>query len=95
MDNEAARQVAEILGIPLIKIIADMEVQRAKNERQRNAWLKLSKLTNEAGQASTNLLISLAIFSAGSVYCILCKITDIKLFSHYGTNVGLIFSEDM
>lgn len=49
MDNEAARQIAEILDVPLIKIIADMEVMRAKTEPTRKAWKMLSKMSNQSG----------------------------------------------
>jgi len=72
MDNEAARQIAEILDIPLLKVIADMEVMRAKTEPTRKAWKMLAKMSKEAGFAGTNLLILLSIFSNVALECILC-----------------------
>lgn len=56
MDNEAARQIAEILEVPVITVIADMEAQRQKEPSKKKAWLKLSKMTRQAGLASANLI---------------------------------------
>ncbi len=74
MDNDTSRQVAEILEIPLIQVIAEMEIQRAKNTEQKRAWSRIAKMTKEAGLASTNLLINISLFSSTLIYCILCKI---------------------
>ncbi len=63
MDNEAARQVAEILKIPVMKIIADMEVQRQKDPSKKKAWRMLSKMTKQSGRASAKLLLSLPFLS--------------------------------
>jgi len=77
MDNEAARQVAEVLELPLMQVIADMEVQRAKDEPTRKAWKLLAKMTKQSGRAATNLLISLGVLAnSTAVLCILCKITN-------------------
>jgi len=78
MDNEAARQIAEILEIPVWTIIADMEAQRQKDPSKKKAWSKLAKMTKQAGGVSTNLLINMALFSSAAVYCILCKIAPHK-----------------
>jgi hypothetical protein len=72
LDNEAARQIAEILEIPLMKVIADMEVQRFSRmgkKEQAKTWAKFSK---HAGRATANLLSLLAIFSSGLIFYILC-----------------------
>jgi len=80
MDNEAARQVAEILNVPLMKIIADMEIQRAKDEPTRKAWKMLAKMTKQSGKATTNLLILLGVFTnSTAVLCILCKIANVRM----------------
>jgi len=47
MDNEAARQIAQIINVPLMQIIADMEAQRQKEPNKKKAWSKIAK---EAGQ---------------------------------------------
>lgn len=72
MDNEAARQVAEILEMPVIAIIADMEAQRAKDKEAKKEWIKLAKMTAQRGFASTNLLLILSFFSWTFQNCILC-----------------------
>lgn len=72
MDNEAARQIAEILDIPVLAIIADMEAQRAKDDATRNKWIQLAKMTAQQGLASTNLMILLGFLSGAVKYCILC-----------------------
>jgi len=76
MDNEAARQVAEILNVPLLKIIADMEVMRAKTEPTRKAWKMLSKLSSEKGCALPSMLILNAFIFNVAAYCILCQIAS-------------------
>jgi len=63
MDNEAARQIAEILDIPVWTVIADMEAQRQKDPSKKKAWKMLSKMTKQAGRASTKLLITLPFLS--------------------------------
>jgi len=71
MDNEAARKCAEFIDVPVWKIIADMEIQRAKDEPTRKAWKMLSKLSKEAGSISTKLLFLLPFLSlmvANSIY---------------------------
>jgi hypothetical protein len=77
MDNEAARQIAEILDVPLIKIIADMEVMRAKTEPTRKAWKMLSKMSNQSGVALPSLLIFNVFIFCGATFCILCQIANI------------------
>jgi len=73
MDNETARQVAEILELPLIAVIADMEVQRQKDPSKKKAWSKLAKMTKQAGGVTTNLLINMNLFfiACGSMYIML------------------------
>jgi hypothetical protein len=83
MDNEAARQVAEVLDIPLMKIIADMEEQRQKDPAAKRAWSKLAKMTKQAGKATTNLLIYMALFLSTS------SIMYIMLNSRRANNVYL------
>jgi len=71
MDNNTARQFAEILDVPLLKVIADMEAERAKDEPTRKAWKMLAKLSKEAGSISTKLLFLLPFLSlivANSIY---------------------------
>lgn len=72
MDNEAARQIAEVLDIPVIQIIADMEIQRAKEEPTKRAWMKLAKTIKQTGGITPNLLFLMSFMS--SLLCILCKI---------------------
>jgi len=76
MDNEAARQIAEILNVSVWQIIADMESERQKSPAKKTAWKKLAKMTAQAGHATSNLLINIAIFGAGLAFCILCKIDE-------------------
>lgn len=78
MDNEAARQMAELLDIPVIKIIADMEAERQKEPAKKKAWVALAKMTHQMGSASASLLIPLSIFAAYVQEYILCKITQIS-----------------
>jgi transcriptional regulator with XRE-family HTH domain len=71
MDNEAARQIAEVLDVPVWQVIADMEINRAKDEPTRKAWMKLSKLKKEAGAVIPNLLILqglLAVLTGNFIY---------------------------
>jgi hypothetical protein len=74
MDNEAARQIADLLKVPLMQVIADMESQRQKDPSKKKAWKMLAKLAKEKGTASPSLLILLGFFSWVGQYCILCKI---------------------
>lgn len=60
MDNETARQTAEILEMPVIKVIADMETFRAKRIDDKKALKAWDKLSKQAGLASTSLLICLS-----------------------------------
>ena len=78
MDNEAARQIAELINVPVMQVIADMEAERAKEKETRNAWKMLSKMSKEAGKATSNLLILNVIFSLSALYYILCKIARHK-----------------
>jgi len=72
MDNDSARQIAEVLDIPVFAIIADMEAQRAKDEATKSKWIELAKMTAQRGIASTNLLLLLSFFSWAVQKCILC-----------------------
>jgi hypothetical protein len=73
MDNDAARQIAEIINVPVMKVIADMEVQRfnkMNKPEQAKLWEKFAK---QAGRATANLLIPLGFMSsATAMFCILC-----------------------
>jgi len=63
-----------------MQVIADMEVQRAKDEPTRKAWKLLAKMTKQSGRAATNLLISLGVLAnSTAVLCILCKITNVRM----------------
>lgn len=55
MDNSAALQVAELLDVPVMAVIADMEAQRAKDEVTKNKWLQLAKSTGVAGMIALSL----------------------------------------
>lgn len=77
MDNEAALELSEFMDIPVLKIIADMEVQRGKSSN-KNTWVRLAKMTQQMGSASAMLLIPLSILAAYVQQCILCKITKIS-----------------
>ena len=68
MDNEAARQVAEILNLPLMQIIADMESERQKDPSKKKAWKMLAKLSKQGGKAAYNLLIVNSIISFLVIY---------------------------
>jgi len=86
MDNDAAIEIAELLEMPAIKIIADMEIQRGKTKNKK-AWKMLSKMTKQSGRASANLLILLGVFTnSTAVLCILCKITNVSIMPK--TNVS-------
>ncbi len=63
MDNEAAREYAEFMGLPVFEVIANMEVQRAKDSGHKKAWERLAKLSKQAAFASPNMLILLSISS--------------------------------
>ena len=63
MDNDACREIAGFLDISVIEVIANMEVQRAKDSGHRKAWKKLAKLSSQAAFASPNMLILLSISS--------------------------------
>lgn len=81
MDNEAARQIAELIDVPVITVIADMEAQRIKNPEGKKAWKMIAKMTAQRGFASTNLLLLLSFFSWTVKYCILCKIDDVTTYA--------------
>ncbi|MDO8827476.1 hypothetical protein [Methylophaga sp.] len=55
MDNAAALQVAEVLDVPVLAVIADMEAQRAKDDVTRNKWIQLAKSTGVAGMLALSL----------------------------------------
>jgi len=63
MDNEAARQIAKILDIPVWTIITNMEAQKQKDPSKKKAWKMLSKMTKQAEKTSTKLLITLPFLS--------------------------------
>jgi hypothetical protein len=63
MDNDEARVIAEILEVPTICVIADMEIQRARKGKNLNAWKTLAKMSKQSGKATANLLIQLPFIS--------------------------------
>lgn len=74
MDNEAARQIAEVLDIPVWQVVADMEAQRAKDDVTRRKWLELAKSTSVAGAIALSLNVlpfagnpAISTVSAGSL----------------------------
>jgi transcriptional regulator with XRE-family HTH domain len=72
MDNETARQIAEILRIPVWQVIADMEAERQKDPAKKKAWKMLSKLSQQGGRATANLLFLLPFPALTALHCILC-----------------------
>jgi len=78
MDNEQARQIAEVTEVNIVKVIADMEIIRAErknNSEAKKAWKELAKMTKQMGGVSTNLLINMNLFfmACGSMYIMLNK----------------------
>jgi hypothetical protein len=73
MDNKQALELAEMLDIPVMKIIADMEAIRAEkkdNEMLKCKWENISRM---AGFVSPNLLFLLALSPfVVRVFYILC-----------------------
>jgi hypothetical protein len=61
MDNEACRQVAEVLEIRPMQVIADMEAMRQSDHEKKQAWIELAKLTREAGSVVIPLLLIMPI----------------------------------
>lgn len=86
MDNETARQIAEILNVPVLTIIADMEAERQKDPAKKKAWKMLSKLSQQSGRATANLLFSIPFLSALVQYCILCKIGHGRIIGYFNVN---------
>jgi|GEM_PF-6124766 len=72
MDNEAARQIAEVLEIPVLAVIADMEAERQKDPSKKKAWRMLSKMSKQSGRATANLLFLLPFPAIWAALCILC-----------------------
>lgn len=70
MDNESARQIAEVLEIPVLAIIADMEAERQKDPVKKKAWKALSKMQKQAGRATAKLLILLPFLSFLGTICV-------------------------
>ena len=73
MDNDACREIAGFLDISVIEVIANMEVQRAKDSGHRKAWKKLAKLSSQAAYTTYNTLFSISLFclSSGILYIML------------------------
>lgn len=65
MDNAAALQVAEVLDVPVIAVIADMEAQRAKDEVTKNKWIQLAKSTGVAGMVALSLNVAPMMLNQG------------------------------
>jgi hypothetical protein len=65
MDNEACRQVAEVLEIKPITVIADMEAMRQSDHEKKQAWIELAKLSKEAGSIAITLLLIMPIVLGG------------------------------
>jgi transcriptional regulator with XRE-family HTH domain len=65
MDNEACRQVAEVLEIPVWGVIADMEAMRQSDHEKKQAWIELAKLSKEAGSVAITLLLIMPIILGG------------------------------
>lgn len=90
MDNEAARQVAEVLEIPVMAVIADMEAERQKDPAKKKAWKMLSKLSQQSGRATANLLFLLPFPAFWAALCILCKIADSRMIDSSDVSVYTI-----
>lgn len=76
LGNLESVQIAEELGIDILAVIADMELQRAKTEEAKSVWARISKMRKEAGAALPNLLfLNGFIAFCVSQYYILCKIS--------------------
>lgn len=56
MDNTRAARVAELLRVPLLDVIADMEIERARNDDARAYWTRLRK---GIGRRAAAVLLSL------------------------------------
>ena len=72
MDNEAARQIAELLDIPVWQVIADMEIERAKDEPTRKAWKMLAKMSKQGGFLHNPVCNSLFLLGVSGLFYILC-----------------------
>jgi hypothetical protein len=73
MDNEASRQIAAELEMPVIKVIADMEAFRAEKKNDKTLFEEWTKVSKMAGVANLKLLILLPFLSILiRQYCILC-----------------------
>ena len=67
MDNEQARQIAEITNIPVLSVIVDMELIRAERQNdvdKTNAWKKLARLSKEAGAATLGVMMMVGSITA-------------------------------
>lgn len=56
MDNTTAARVAALLGIASIEVIADMEIERARDDETRAYWKHIRK---EAGRRAAAVLMAL------------------------------------
>lgn len=64
MDNEAAREMAVFLDVPVWNIIADMEAMRAKDPTKKKAWAKLAKMKHQSGMAITSMMLTLILLAS-------------------------------
>jgi hypothetical protein len=70
MDNQAASQIAEVLGIPVMKVIADMEVQRFTRMNKENEAKRWEKFAKQAGRVTAKLLFILPFLSSLALYTV-------------------------
>jgi len=78
LDEDLALELAESLSINVSDILYIIRSEKAKDDKHKKAWLKLAKMSKEAGKATPNLLILNVIFSLSALQYILCKIAHDK-----------------
>jgi hypothetical protein len=61
-DNVMSVRVAEILGVPPLQVIADMEHERAKTEREKSRW---KQYLQQFASADVTVSLAACAFAVG------------------------------
>jgi predicted transcriptional regulator len=62
--DDVAIRVADVLGIPRGKVLADMAAERAHSDEARKAWKEAARTIERAARAAVGALVALVITAA-------------------------------
>ena len=89
-DDFMCAQVADILGVPVIKVIAHIQLERDKREEAQEYWRKIAaNVSGVATQVFAVVMLAgplLVSVMQAAEQCILCKIKEISTIDRKRSN---------